>query len=103
MLRLLFHEGNLPIMIDFILQNYNKSRIYSARGVRLVQIKLDDQIIFHGEIARSSGELKGSLSSFGDVSTILHNDITSDSLLGLGQLHLYIKQIFYRSYAYLLT
>ncbi|XP_053610778.1 katanin-interacting protein-like isoform X2 [Plodia interpunctella] len=47
--------------------NYNKSRIYSTRGVRLVQMRLDDQIIFHGEIARSSGELKGSLSSFGDT------------------------------------
>ncbi|XP_064073614.1 katanin-interacting protein-like [Vanessa tameamea] len=47
--------------------NYNKSRIYSARGVRLVQIKLDDQVIFHGEIARSSGELKGPLQTFGDT------------------------------------
>ncbi|KAJ0174511.1 hypothetical protein K1T71_009619 [Dendrolimus kikuchii] len=56
--------------------NYNKSRIYSTRGVRLVQIKLDDQIIFSGEIARASGELKGSLSSFGD--TIL---FTKDSVI----------------------
>lgn len=47
--------------------NYNKSRIYSARGVRLVQIKLDDQVIFSGEIARASGELKGAMSSFGDT------------------------------------
>ncbi|XP_028178401.1 protein KIAA0556-like [Ostrinia furnacalis] len=47
--------------------NYNKSRIYSTRGVRLVQIKLDDQVIFHGEIARSSGELKGPLPTFGDT------------------------------------
>ncbi|CAH0400997.1 unnamed protein product [Chilo suppressalis] len=47
--------------------NYNKSRIYSTRGLRLVQIKLDDQIIFQGEIARSSGELKGPLQSFGDT------------------------------------
>ncbi|CAG9788853.1 unnamed protein product [Diatraea saccharalis] len=47
--------------------NYNKSRIYSTRGVRLVQIKLDDKIIFQGEIARSSGELKGPLQSFGDT------------------------------------
>ncbi|KOB67124.1 Uncharacterized protein OBRU01_18537 [Operophtera brumata] len=46
--------------------NYNKSRIYSTRGVRLVQIKLDDQVIFYGEIARASGELKGPPSSFGD-------------------------------------
>ncbi|XP_072945036.1 protein KATNIP homolog [Epargyreus clarus] len=47
--------------------NYNKSRIHSSRGVRLVQIKLDDQVIFYGEIARSSGELKGLLPSFGDT------------------------------------
>ncbi|XP_030026021.2 katanin-interacting protein isoform X1 [Manduca sexta] len=47
--------------------NYNKSRIHSNRGVRLVQIKLDDKVIFHGEIAKSSGELKGQLSSFGDT------------------------------------
>ncbi|CAG4991274.1 unnamed protein product [Colias eurytheme] len=47
--------------------NYNKSRIYSTRGVRLVQVKLDDQIIFHGEIARASGEVKGQLPSFGDT------------------------------------
>ncbi|XP_013189673.1 katanin-interacting protein [Amyelois transitella] len=47
--------------------NYNKSRIYSTRGVRLVQMKLDDRVIFHGEIARSSGELKGPLQSFGDT------------------------------------
>ncbi|CAK1587143.1 unnamed protein product [Parnassius mnemosyne] len=47
--------------------NYNKSRIYSTRGVRLVQIKLDDQVVFQGEIARSSGELKGLLPTFGDT------------------------------------
>ncbi|KAM3965817.1 protein KATNIP homolog [Aphomia sociella] len=69
---------NLPIALSVLLAscvrlallriwNYNKSRIYSTRGVRLVQIKLDDQIIFHGEIARSSGELKGPLPSFGDT------------------------------------
>ncbi|XP_047031742.1 katanin-interacting protein-like [Helicoverpa zea] len=71
--------------------NYNKSRIYSARGVRLVQIKLDDQIIFHGEIARSSGELKGPLSSFGDtilftkesaiLEAIMQNDKNFQALL----------------------
>ncbi|KPI99843.1 Uncharacterized protein KIAA0556 [Papilio xuthus] len=58
------------------LWNYNKSRIYSTRGVRLVQIKLDDQVIFQGEIARSSGALKGHLQSFGD--TIL---FTKDSCI----------------------
>ncbi|XP_021207298.1 katanin-interacting protein isoform X2 [Bombyx mori] len=47
--------------------NYNKSRIHSIRGIRLVQVKLDDQVVFHGEIARASGELTGHLSSFGDM------------------------------------
>ncbi|XP_023945111.2 katanin-interacting protein [Bicyclus anynana] len=71
--------------------NYNKSRIYSSRGVRLVQIKLDDQIIFHGEIARASGELKGSMQSFGDtilftkdsniLESILANDKNFQALL----------------------
>ncbi|CAH0725563.1 unnamed protein product, partial [Brenthis ino] len=71
--------------------NYNKSRIYSARGVRLVQIKLDDQVIFHGEIARASGELKGPLSTFGDtilftkdpqiLESILVNDKNFQALL----------------------
>lgn len=55
---------------ECFLQNYNKSRIYSNRGVKLLQIKLDDQVIFHGEIAKSSGELKGLLSTFGDVSLV---------------------------------
>ncbi|VVD03984.1 unnamed protein product, partial [Leptidea sinapis] len=56
----------VPIALSLLL-NYNKSRIYSHRGVRLVQIKLDDQIIFHGEIARANGEVKGLLPSFGDT------------------------------------
>ena len=36
----------------FSLQNYNKSRIHSARGARLVEMTLDQRTIFHGEIAR---------------------------------------------------
>lgn len=35
--------------------NYNKSRIHSTRGVRHVVIRLDEQIIFFGEIKRASG------------------------------------------------
>ncbi|CAH0588915.1 unnamed protein product [Chrysodeixis includens] len=61
--------------------NYNKSRIYSARGVKLVQIKLDDQIIFHGEIARSSGELKGPLPTFGDTILYTKDPIILDSIM----------------------
>ncbi|XP_059048687.1 katanin-interacting protein-like [Achroia grisella] len=93
---------NLPIALSVLLArctrlallriwNYNKSRIYSTRGVRLVQIKLDDQVIFHGEIARSSGELKGPLPSFGDtilftkdshiLESIMQNDKNFQSLI----------------------
>ncbi|XP_049875890.1 katanin-interacting protein-like [Pectinophora gossypiella] len=63
------------------LWNYNKSRIYSSRGVRLVQIKLDDQIIFHGEIARSSGELKGPLTSFGDTILFTKDPLILESVM----------------------
>ena len=37
--------------------NYNKSRIHSYRGVRLVKITLDDLPIFRGEIKRAPGLL----------------------------------------------
>ncbi|XP_065215223.1 katanin-interacting protein-like isoform X1 [Planococcus citri] len=50
--------------------NYNKSRIHSYRGVKNIRIKLDNTCIFCGEIARASGEILGSLNSFGD--TILY-------------------------------
>ncbi|CAK1555599.1 unnamed protein product [Leptosia nina] len=61
--------------------NYNKSRIYSARGVRLVQIKLDDQVIFQGEIARASGEVKGLLPSFGDTILFTKNASILEAIL----------------------
>ncbi|XP_052755156.1 protein KATNIP homolog isoform X2 [Galleria mellonella] len=93
---------NLPIVLSVLLArcarlallriwNYNKSRIYSTRGVRLVQMKLDDRVIFHGEIARSSGELKGPLPSFGDtilftkdsniLESVMQNDKNFQTLL----------------------
>lgn len=39
--------------------NYNKSRIHSFRGVRDVEMLLDGQCIFKGEIAKASGTLAG--------------------------------------------
>lgn len=39
--------------------NYNKSRIHSFRGVREVDMLLDGQRIFRGEIAKASGTLIG--------------------------------------------
>lgn len=50
--------------------NYNKSRVHSYRGVKFVQIKLNNQLIFSGEIAKASGELSGTVENFGDVSSI---------------------------------
>uniref|UniRef100_A0A4W4HQL2 KATNIP domain-containing protein n=1 Tax=Electrophorus electricus TaxID=8005 RepID=A0A4W4HQL2_ELEEL len=46
--------------------NYNKSRIHSFRGVKDVEIQLDGQCIFRGEIAKASGTLSGG-EGFGDT------------------------------------
>ncbi|KAK2580558.1 hypothetical protein KPH14_007687 [Odynerus spinipes] len=47
--------------------NYNKSRIHSYRGVKDIIITLDDTLVFYGEIARASGDLQGTVNSFGDI------------------------------------
>lgn len=60
-----------PVTIALLrIWNYNKSRVHSYRGVKFVQIKLDNQLIFSGEIAKASGELSGSVENFGDVSAM---------------------------------
>ncbi|XP_063994745.1 katanin-interacting protein-like isoform X1 [Diachasmimorpha longicaudata] len=59
--------------------NYNKSRIHSYQGAKDVVIKLDDVIIFSGEIARASGDVVGDINSFGD--TILFT--TDENILEL--------------------
>ncbi|RWS15294.1 uncharacterized protein B4U79_14460 [Dinothrombium tinctorium] len=61
--------------------NYNKSRIYSERGVRQMLITLDDKLIFKGEIAKAYGELKGPPERFGDVSKIVQPPKNSSILL----------------------
>ena len=35
--------------------NYNKSRIHSSRGAKNIQIQIDDQKVFEGEIAKAPG------------------------------------------------
>ena len=35
--------------------NYNKSRIHSTRGVRHISIRIDEQLIFFGEIKSATG------------------------------------------------
>jgi len=41
--------------------NYNKSRIHSYRGVRYVEIMLDDVLIFKGEIRKASGTIHNAI------------------------------------------
>ncbi|XP_016071721.1 PREDICTED: uncharacterized protein KIAA0556 homolog [Miniopterus natalensis] len=74
------------ISIDFVhpchvalirIWNYNKSRIHSFRGVKDMEILLDTQCIFNGEIAKASGTLMGAPEHFGD--TILFT--TDDDIL----------------------
>ncbi|NXA50699.1 K0556 protein, partial [Nothocercus julius] len=74
------------IFIDFVnpcqvamirIWNYNKSRIHSFRGVKDILIRLDEQCIFKGEIAKASGTLSGAPEHFGD--TILFT--TDDDIL----------------------
>ncbi|XP_030067660.1 katanin-interacting protein isoform X2 [Microcaecilia unicolor] len=82
-----FTPGKLHfIFIDFVapsqvamirLWNYNKSRIHSFRGVKDIEILLDEKCIFKGEIAKASGTLSGASEQFGD--TILFT--TDDEIL----------------------
>ena len=37
--------------------NYNKSRIHSYRGARLIECTLDGRVIFKGEIKKAPGNL----------------------------------------------
>ncbi|XP_068100739.1 katanin-interacting protein isoform X2 [Hyperolius riggenbachi] len=54
--------------------NYNKSRIHSYRGVKDVEIILDNTVIFKGEIAKASGTLSGAVEQFGDTILFTTND-----------------------------
>ncbi|XP_054159665.1 protein KATNIP homolog [Oppia nitens] len=47
--------------------NYNKSRIYSYRGIKFITISLDNKLIFRGEIAKASGTLIAPIEAFGDT------------------------------------
>lgn len=45
-----------PVELGMLrLWNYNKSRVHSSRGARLVEICLDGVTIFRGEVARAPG------------------------------------------------
>ena len=63
------HQNYSTIAVSVIcLQNYNKSRIHSYRGARNIEVILDGQLIFKGEIARACGGITGGSDNFGDVS-----------------------------------
>ena len=38
--------------------NYNKSRIHSYRGVRLLSCSLDERLVFRGEVAKAPGNVR---------------------------------------------
>ncbi|EGG22459.1 hypothetical protein DFA_04586 [Cavenderia fasciculata] len=47
-----------PLIISLIrIWNYNKSRIYTYRGIKNIEIKLDNIIIFKGSIRKAQGTL----------------------------------------------
>jgi len=58
-----------PVTVAMIrVWNYNESRVYTDRGVRDVQIRLDGKRIFHGEIGMASGHTRPQGEhSFGEV------------------------------------
>ncbi|XP_022250480.1 protein KIAA0556-like isoform X2 [Limulus polyphemus] len=67
-----------PVRVAMIrIWNYNKSRIHSFRGARLVDMTLDDKLIFRGEINQACGGIQGGTEAFGD--TILFT--TDDDIL----------------------
>lgn len=62
--------------------NYNKSRIHSARGVKLMEIWMDEKMIFKGEIQQAPGNVQQApqyaenilfTTNSGVIGTILHN------------------------------
>ncbi|RWS22021.1 uncharacterized protein B4U80_10022, partial [Leptotrombidium deliense] len=60
--------------------NYNKSRIYSGRGVKHMEISLDNNVVFKGEIAKAFGELIGPPERFGDTILFTTNEALLESL-----------------------
>nr|XP_033818907.1 protein KIAA0556 homolog isoform X2 [Geotrypetes seraphini] len=77
-LHFIYLEFVTPSQVAMIrIWNYNKSRIHSFRGVKDIEILLDEKCIFKGEIAKASGTLSGASEQFGD--TILFT--TDDDIL----------------------
>ncbi len=63
-----------PTRLSMIrLWNYNKSRIHSYRGARLVSIELDGQRVFEGEIRKAIGAMGAIEQNSGTVRYLLAN------------------------------
>ena len=57
-------KHDVTVREDFLAE----PRIHSFRGARIIEITLDGEVIFHGEITRASGGITGSSDTFGEVS-----------------------------------
>ncbi len=60
-----------PIFLIYflLLKNYNKNRIHSSRGAKDVEISLDGQVIFKGEVSQACGNIiaTNDPSAYGEV------------------------------------
>lgn len=58
-----------PITLAMVrIFNYNRSRIHSYRGVRLLRLRLDDRVIFVGEVRKAPGHVhEGAAGGDGDT------------------------------------
>lgn len=90
-----FNEKPIELKIEFEnaiqlglirIWNYNKSRIYTYRGVKDLELYLDDVKIFDGLITKANGELKGSLDQFGDVSIKVFHTIIGEQFSDLNEI-----------------
>ncbi|CAG2170056.1 unnamed protein product [Oppiella nova] len=72
-------ESNVSIALIRI-WNYNKSRIYSYRGIKFLSICLDRKLIFKGEIAKASGNLIAPIEAFGDTILFTTNEDILESV-----------------------
>jgi hypothetical protein len=59
--------------------NYNKSRIHSYRGARFIEVLLDDNLIFKGEIQKASGTLAGA-ENFAECVLFTNDSIVLDTI-----------------------
>uniref|UniRef100_A0A914W5S6 KATNIP domain-containing protein n=1 Tax=Plectus sambesii TaxID=2011161 RepID=A0A914W5S6_9BILA len=73
-----FREDQSIAMIR--IWNYNKSRVHAARGVRQLEITLDDKLIFKGEISRADGLCETNSESLGDTILFTMDDAILEAI-----------------------